>query len=353
LLNYEGKTHFKKFNSHIEDAEFVSKKNDIESNWVSILEEPETHKPQIDKRPDVTRSTSTLYERNIRLFYSTEDLSALISEYKDCEKIKIFELSTFNTPLQALIYNSTKINTTTLTTCVENPFSPFKKILLWIDPDSSLFLAEYELNAIKYFLERKGFNPDQIIIRYQNQCTKSEFLKLYSDEEIDLIWISSHGNTNTNDPRKSNITISVTELVELHELSSINLKRDKKRFFVLNLCQSASAYIRYNGMDFLGISQFLTKPYQATVGHHWYTQYLSSAAFGSVLMFMLIQDFNWAEAVSKTQEVLSYGSEGIIREITTLFPNAFEDIELMKRLRSQNSIELDLIANWGSTSYFE
>jgi hypothetical protein len=353
FIKHKDNISFKKLDSNISWTDYIAFKNKIESNWVALLEEPDTHIPVIDQRPDVTQDTSEEFERYIKSFYSLDELTNWIESFNDSDKVKVFELSTFNAPLQSILYNLTNKETSMQLTDSTLAEGKFKKILLWFNPDSSLFMSHYELSATIFFLQENGYTSEQIIVKAQDECTKAEFLELYTDGEFDLIWISSHGTVNSNDPRRSQITISSTEYLELHELSNKEIERDTKRLLVLNICQSSSSYIRYNGMDFLGIAQFLTKENQSVVGHHWYTQYLSSAAFGGSLMFYLMMNIGWSKAIGESQRLLSLGTDHLIGKITDTYPNAYDDIELIQRIKNQNSVELNLIANWGSTSIFE
>lgn len=93
---------------------------------------------------------------------------------------------------------------------------------------------------------------DNIIMRYTNECTKEEFLKLYSDPSIDLIWISGHGKRDSNMPQRSSLKISNSDELFLSELANLSIpgKELGRRLVVLNMCETASVYVRYNSMDF-------------------------------------------------------------------------------------------------------
>lgn len=342
-----------KFDTSVRYTDFIEEKNKIESKWLAMLEEKETHEPQKLGNPNVQRKTSEKYEENLEAIYNLNKLNKVIREYNEIEELKIFELSTVNSPLLSMLNREFEgeLNISFLNTSKLDSSKKIENILFWIDPNSNLFTSEAELNAFKYFAEFNDIEANNIVIKYQDECTKDEFIKLYCDSSFDLIWISGHGIADSNNPYYSLLEISSSENLYVGELSKLPIKNKHRRLLVLNMCETASSYIRYNSMDFLSMSSVLTHSNQSVIAHHWPTSYLSSSAFGAILFMYLSEGLNWANAHSKTQILLSGGRERIISEIDISYPD--NRLDILGKVDRQESNELDLFVNWGSTSYFE
>ncbi|MFS0599305.1 CHAT domain-containing protein [Peribacillus frigoritolerans] len=339
-----------KFKSNCSHGEFIEVKNKVESSWISMLEEKSTHDPVEIKNPDTFREVSLQYEANLHSLYRIDEVMAKLESYSNIEEIKVFELSSYNVPLQSYIRKNIDKEVQVSLLGSTNTMEPRKieKILFWIDPQCNLYTSEHEKNALLYFAEAAGL---EVVVRYQTECTKEEFMQLYLDFSFDLIWVSAHGISNSNNPFKSKLEISFEDTLYLGEISKLQLVGNKRRLLVLNMCETAKSYIRYNAMDFGSISSILSQPLQSLVGHHWSTNFLSSSTFGAVLFFYLSRGDNWSIAIGKTQSLLSKGRMAVIEEISHAYPEC--NLSLLDRIRNQDSNELDIIANWGSTSYFE
>lgn len=81
----------------------------------------------------------------------------------------------------------------------------------------------------------------------------------------------------------------------------------------------------------------------------WPTHYLTSATFGSLLFVLLMEEQNWNHAISKAQYLISKGSTEIVNFIHDIYPEG--DLEILDRIQNHQSIEMEIIANWGSSTY--
>ncbi|WP_018391816.1 CHAT domain-containing protein [Bacillus sp. 37MA] len=352
LIKDATNTKLKKYKSQTTHADFLKLKDEIESTWMAMLEDKDTHEPKIPGNPDLNKKTSQAYLSRLNDFYSLDKLIEEVNNVDSVEKLKVFELSTFNTPFQSIMSVGVDKEIIVLSKENKKQEAQFKKVLLWIDPDMSLFTSKYELEALKYFLGKMQIGNQNITIRFQNECSKTEFIELYASETYDLIWVSGHANFDADNPVKSWLQISESEKLYLYEISEIKIIRDQRRLLVLNMCQSAAAHIRYNSMDFNGISQILTNKEQSVLGHRWLTNYLSSSTFGAILMFYLSQGLNWNLSTNYTQHLLSSGASIITSQFIEKYSES-QNLGILERVNNQESIELDLIAYWGSSVYYE
>ncbi len=285
--------------------------------------------------------------------YCLDKLIETATSLEPFNSVQIFELSAANVPIQSFLSKSFngEIPISLLNSSQAKRQRELKKALFWINPDQSLYMAEKERDAILFILREKDIDMNNIIMRYANACTKEEFLKLYSDPSIDLIWISGHGKRDSDNPQRSSLKISNSEEIFLSDLANLSIpgKELGRRLLVLNMCETASVYIRYNSMDFLSTSSVLTNEYQSVLGHMWPTHYLTSATFGSLLFLLLMEEKNWTHAISKAQYIMSKGSTEIVKYFRQIYPEG--EPEILDRIQNQQSIEIEIIANWGSSAY--
>ncbi|MBX9972035.1 hypothetical protein [Cytobacillus firmus] len=66
-------------------------------------------------------------------------------------------------------------------------------------------------------------------------------------------------------------------------------------------------------------------------------------------MSYLSQGYSWGEAVNNTQRLMSKGKESIVAELQGEYGN----LEILDRIKNQDSIEHELMAYWGSLVYSE
>ncbi|MEH7856300.1 CHAT domain-containing protein, partial [Bacillus thuringiensis] len=221
--------------------------------------------------------------------------------------------------------------------------SKIKKALIWCDPDFNLFDAHLEKDAIESILTSHGIECDVFACE---QCTKEEFIKRYSSNEYDLIWLMCHGNFDFNIPSNSSLNVGSNEYVNLNQLINIIPVRDKKRMLILNACQSGCSSIRYNAMGFVGLGPGLTNKYQSVVGHLWPVDSFAAGVWAALFANELAGGNSWDLSLNKSIRIMSGGLEEIQKNM-----NDISHLSIANSL-SRRNFEWNKMGYWSSPVIF-
>ncbi|WP_243550619.1 CHAT domain-containing protein [Priestia megaterium] len=309
-------------------------KNKVESGWTALLHEKETLVPNLERRNFVELSQE--YIDTLSEYIGVEHLKDLFLNYPDTSHFEYLELSWTNTPILPILTNSTN-HTYSVSVDRKNSFIPrqIKKALIWADPDGSLPVATFEIDALIHLL-----SIDNIDYEFYSgsDCTKDLFLEKYSDSSFDLIWVISHGEFNSDNPPFSRLHISADEEVTAWELQHCIPSRENKRFLILNACQSGVAGVRFNSMGFLGIAPSITSVSQTVLGHLWYVDSLASATLGTLTLHFLLQKNTLPHALKRASEIMTCGNQAIKDALVEIEPN----LEIIDRVRNTVTKDLSL-----------
>lgn len=332
LIDDKEKLHSLSLKSNKKLSEVLLIKDKVESGWTTILNEEETLIPKEDSRSYVELSSE--YINTLAEYIGSNKLKEVLSVISGETHFHYIELSWTNTPILALLSSITQQTYSVSVDSVELPEPKvIKKVLIWSDPDCSLYMSTHEVEAIKHILSRKK-------IEYEHfegaQCTKKLFLEKYSNPEFDIIWVISHGVFNCDNPPFSKLYVEKNNPVttwELHKYIPINTRR---RYLILNACQSGTAGVRYNSMGFLGIAPSITNEFQMVLGHLWSVDSLASTVLGSFTLQKLLEGNSLALSLKKASKIMSSGNRIIEENLLEISDN----LQIVERVR--NSITKDL-----------
>jgi CHAT domain len=309
-------------------------KNKVESGWTALLNEKETLVPNLERRNFVELSQE--YIDTLSEYIGVTHLKDLFLNYPDSSHFEYLELSWTNTPILPILANSTN-HTYSVSVSTINCLIPrqIKKALIWADPDGSLPVATFEIDALIHLLSTYDIGYE---FYCGSDCTKDLFLEKYSDSDFDLIWVISHGEFNSDNPPFSRLHISADEEITAWELQQCIPSRENKRFLILNACQSGVAGVRFNSMGFLGIAPSITNESQTVLGHLWHVDSLASATLGTLTLHCLLQKNTLPHALKWASKIMKCGNQAIQDALMEIEPN----LEIIDRVRNTVTKDLSL-----------
>lgn len=137
------------------------------------------------------------------------------------------------------------------------------------------------------------------------------FLEKYSGPEFDIIRIISHGAFNSNNPHFSKLHVAENEPVTTWELQKYIPIATRRRFLILNACQSGAAGVRYNSMGFLGMGPSVTNEFQSVLGHLWYVDTLASAVLGTFTLKAIPEGSSMPLSLKQASNIVCKGNRVI------------------------------------------
>ncbi|MCM3410216.1 CHAT domain-containing protein [Metabacillus litoralis] len=324
------------YKSNVTLIEINKARNEVESVWnVTNDESVEFNETVIESLRKLRVEQSKGYIESLSKFINIEELVNEFNKLNKQHQFEYIELPWLNTPILPVI--STKTNHTfTITGGHEViPRTKIHKVLIWFDPMTNLGgFAPFEFKAIT-----KIFTDHNIIYEQYtgDQCTKELFIKEYSSEEYDMIWIITHGEFNYNDPHESLLYISKNETISSWELEEHIPFREEKRYLILNACQTGIAGSWYNSLGLLGLGPSLTNKYQSVMGHLWLADSLAASVLGVFTLSFLLKGKTLAEALKEAMKIMILGKT----EIITSLKEIDSKLELIERVEF-NSKDLSL-----------
>ncbi|MFC0271880.1 CHAT domain-containing protein [Metabacillus herbersteinensis] len=315
-------------------SDVIKLKDKIEASWTAILDETDTLIPNMGTRNHVELSLD--YIETLSDFIGLKELLNLLSEFPQGTKFEYIELSWTNTPVVPILTNSAEHTCTISITNSELSLpNEIKKVLIWANPDGFLHMANFEIEALTHILSENDIEWEL----YQgSECTKQLFIHKYSDPTFDLIWIISHGEFNSDNPPFSLLHVSATEPITSWELQKLIPFCNRRRYVILNACQSGSAAVRYNSMGFLGIGPSITNEYQTVLGHLWFVDSLASAILGSLTLHSLLEGNLLQNALKSASKTMTRGNQTIADKLSEIG----DSLQLIDRVRNASSKDLSL-----------
>lgn len=309
-------------------------KDKVESGWTALLNEKETLVPNLERRNCVELSQE--YIDTLSEYIGSEHLKNLFLNYPKNSHFEYLELSWTNTPILPILTNLTD-HSYSISVSTKNDLVPrqVKKALIWADPDGSLNVAKFEIEALTHLLSTHDIDWE---LYGGSDCTKDLFLEKYSDSQFDLIWIISHGEFNSDNPPFSRLHISANEEITAWDLQQCIPSREDKRFLILNACQSGVAGMRFNSMGFLGIAPSITNESQTVLGHLWQADSLAAATLGTLTLHFLLQKNTLPHALKRASKIMNSGNQAIENALVEIAPN----LEIIDRVRNTVTKDLSL-----------
>lgn len=329
LIKYEDEIIFIPITSDVKLEDIMELKSRVEASWYALIGSEITlsfEEESIKSREQLQLSKE--YVKAIEKFIGIEELKKCLVDLPSQINFEYLETSWTNTPIVSVLANNTQ-HTFTITGGNEHYLIPqgIKNVLIWCDPDGSLYKSKFELDGIRRIFT---INEVDVEIFTGSNCTKEVFLEKYSDQKYDLIWIISHGQFNSNNPPQSTLDISKTEKVTAWELQKLIPSLDKRRYLILNACYSGCANVRYNSMGFLGIGPSSTNENQIVLGHLWFVDTLAAGVLGILTLSSLMLGESLQSSLKKASLVMNEGNTAILDALNTIDPN-LEMIEHMQR----------------------
>lgn len=313
-------------------SDILTLKDKVESTWTAILHEEETLTPKNDTRRYVNLSSE--YIEALGDFIGVERLTKVLEEVPEDLNFQYIELAWTNTPVVPLLTEVTKQTYSVVVGDYKLPEpKEIKKVLIWSNPDGSLPMATFEGEAIQSIISNNNIEYE---LYDGAQCTKSLFLEKYSDPTFDMVWLSSHGEYNPDNPPESKLYVSADESVTTRELQNCIPENNHRRYLILNVCQSGTASIRYDSMGFLGIGPSLTNEFQKVLGHLWYADSLASAVLGIITLNTFLEGNSLTCSLKQASTIMRSGN----KKVAEVLVEICDGQQLVDRVK--NTITKDL-----------
>ena len=172
-------------------------------------------------------------------------------------------------------------------------------------------------------------------------ATRDNFGELYVDDDLDLLWITGHGDHNATRPDQCMLFFKAEEAADMDWLASLDARTGDRRLLVLNVCSGGRSTMHGSPYGF-GIAPALAGPSQSVISHLWPTTPAVAAAFGVMLADALAHGADHVHAFTSAVKALSNGSDQLIDALRAL-PG--DGPRLADHL-SRSSYDLDNIAHW-------
>jgi hypothetical protein len=198
--------------------------------------------------------------------------------------------------------------------------------------------SEWECSAVISLLRSAGIH-----VAYVDAATRDKFGELYVDDDLDLLWITGHGDHNTTRPDQSMLLFKDEEAANMDWLASLDARTGDRRLLVLNVCSGGRSTMHGSPYGF-GIAPALAGPSQTVISHLWPTTPAVAAAFGVTLADALARGADHVRAFASALNALSNGPDQLI---DALRASPGDGPRLADHL-SLSSYDLDNIAHWGS-----
>ncbi len=174
---------------------------------------------------------------------------------------------------------------------------------------------------------------------------ENDFKNIYFDSDIDLFWVTTHGEYDDYNPHNSKIKINSVEGILTSTLTGYKSLKNEKRLCVLNLCDSGRVHID-DGILSMGIVADVTNRYQAVIGHLWPIHQSAALVYGILLANSLISKDGFFQAHLNSINILIKGKNSILAELRKIGVN--EIVEIVEKC----SLDWNNILYWGSPTFF-
>lgn len=212
------------------------------------------------------------------------------------------------------------------------------RVLIWI---SGTLVGELQAGWISELVSQ----PATVTVRTGDfEVFRSE----YSRPEYDVIWVTTHGEFDHNDPHRSTLLLGGDASASFNEVRRIPVPANERRLLVLDACDSGAVAV-YGGLSDFGFGPLLTSKNQAVICHRWPVEQFSSAVFNSLLARSL-RRASFFSAYQTAVATMVKGKDAVLLELTSALG---ADHDLVVRVRNNESVRWDSLGIWGSPAFFE
>jgi len=153
-----------------------------------------------------------------------------------------------------------------------------RRVAVWSGAGSISEAMEAE--AVRMIFERSGAKVD---VHAPEATTVDDFLKVYRDPDIDVLWVMSHGEYDHWAPKNVAIQIGRSPtFIQLDHLLDQAPRSDGRRLVVLNVCDGAR-FEELGVLPRVGFAPALASGHQAIISQLWPVRGWAAAAFGTLL----------------------------------------------------------------------
>jgi hypothetical protein len=201
--------------------------------------------------------------------------------------------------------------------------------------------SQWECSTVTELLRSAG-----IQVTYVEGATRDQFGELYADADLDLLWITGHGDHNAFRPDQSMLLFKDGEVADMDWLAGLNPPEGERRLLVLNVCSGGQSAMHGSPYGF-GIAPALAGRSQTVISHLWPINPAVAAAFGATLASELACHADHLQAFTAAVQALARGRDQLIGLLSALpgdGPRLAEHLSL-------SSHELDNIVHWGSPTF--
>jgi hypothetical protein len=222
--------------------------------------------------------------------------------------------------------------------------SHLRRAIIWTG--AATLTEEMEATTVAALLARIDVHVEVID---GAESTADDFIKVYERNDIDLLWVISHGHFDHWNPHEVNLQVSHSgTTVSLEALWSRLPKRDLRRLLVLNVCDGGR-FDEVGPIPRVGMAAGLADCSQATISHLWPVMPFPSAAFGACLATALASHLSFFDAFVKATSLLREGPQ---RVAELLDEACGEQLDLSRALKNRTD-DMGSVQIWGSAVFYE
>lgn len=170
----------------------------------------------------------------------------------------------------------------------------------------------------------------------------------YSRPEYDVVWVTTHGEFDHNDPHRSTLCIAENASASFEDIRRMAVPGSARRLLVLDACDSAAVPV-YGGLSDLGFGPLLTSENQAVISHRWPVEQFASALFNSLLALYLRSE-SFFGAYQSAVATMARGKDAVRSELAAALGG---NHDLVIRIRDNESIRWETLGVWASSAFFE
>lgn len=278
------------------------------------------------------------YENKLLQLYNFELIK---DELKNIDSLIQFDFNQF--PIQALmlktINNTLPIN---LSLSKKNEFPKVKSVMFWSGNSQTTEIEEVALTEI--------FLSKEIEFEVHNEKISSlkQFVERINEIAPDIVWISSHGEFQYNEPNSSKIHLMETDSIDIRDFTLLVNNGPQRRLLFLNVCESG-AHSQSGEYKNLGFPNLLASENQDIISHLWLADSRFAYVFGTFIAVGIAHlEKDFFEAFKYSMSIVLDSKETILNELDR-FP--LELTDLKERIQNNDGTEWGNIITTGSPVY--
>jgi hypothetical protein len=305
-----------------------------------VLHDDDRLDPNIATRPGLPEDperSSHEYLNAIREQFLWSKAQDFLLAANDVHSLKV--VSGLPCPVQPVMIRDLGVSWPIATTLVRpQPDRECLRVLIWL---SGTLIGELQAGWIAELLSQRA----AIVVRTGDLDT---FRADYANPEYDVIWVTTHGEFDHNDPHRSTLALAAGVTASFDDLRRIAVPGTKRRLLVLDACDSGAVPV-YGGLSDLGFGPLLAAKNQAVISHRWPVEQFASALFNSLLALGLRSESFFA-AYQSAVATMARGKDAVLSDLSAALG---VDNNLVTRIRNNESIRWNTLAIWGSPAFFE